>query len=390
MNSILLLSLFAVLAVARPPSFSGYASLWSDTSFSDFDSALVFVPDVGYNETLGETVTNVIQILDNGENSEIVSYVSNGQGAYTLAGSVEVTAVPNQNWFTANIGFSGSVLVTVFPDNTGESNEVQVYIPTGSTYKQLSDQTNLNGDFGGLYFVGDVNGDGSDDFVEVQSDDGNNEFIVSIWDESGHAFAPTSDVTIDTAFDGTWLGGQFSGAGVYDLTHITTQNGYLTFEVYSANNPSYNYELIGTTHTVLGTESIMWLTGNVNGDNSTDLIQIINDKGHNGIRAWRSTGKGFAQYSYNITSGFPGALQWLAPDLNGDDITDILQILCEDNSLGVRTYLGLLNGGYENFSYNVLNGPCGFIGFVLDVTNNNFVQFYDNGDYLGAETYGPN
>jgi len=387
-----LLSFFTVLIVAKPlPKFNGYSSLWSDNSLSSFDSALVFVPDVGYNESLGQTVTNIIQILDNAENSEIVSYVSNGQGGYTLAGSVEVDAVPNQQWFTANIGFSGSVLVTVFAADI-ETNEVQVYIPTGSTYKQLSDQTNLVGNPDGYFFVGDVNGDGSDDFVEVQNNQGNNEFIVSIWDETGYSFVPTSDVTIQTSFDEEiWLGGQFTGVGLYDLTHITTDsNGFLTFEVYSANNPSYNYQLIATTHTIYGTESLGWFIGNVNGDNATDLIQIINDKGHNGIRAWRSTEKGFAQYSYNVTSGFPGALQWLTPDLNGDHITDILQILCEDNSLGVRTYLGLLNGGYENFSYNVLNGPCGFIGFVLDSTNNNFVQFYDNSDFLAAQTYGPN
>jgi len=389
MKFLLLVSLFAVLVFAKnAPKFDGYASLWVDDTLSEYDSSLVFIPDVGYNESLGETVTNIIQIQDNGDDSEIVSYVSDGQGGYTLAGSVEVNAIPNQQWFTANIGFSSSVLVTVFPN--GDLNEVQVYIPTGDTYKQLSDQTNLNGEPDGLFFVGDVNGDGSDDFVEVQDNDGNNEFIVSIWDESGHAFVPTSDHTIQTTFDGMWLGGQFTGVGLYDLTHITTQGGFLTFEVYSANNPTFTYKLVATTHTILGTESIAWFTGNVNGDNATDLIQIINDKGHNGIRAWRSTEKGFAQYSYNVTSGFPGALQWLNPDLNGDHITDILQLLCEDNSLGVRTYLGLPNGGYENFSYNVLNGPCGFLGFVLDVTNNNVVQFYDNLDYLGAETYGPN
>jgi len=375
------------LIQAKTPRYSGYQSLWTDNTVSSYAEALVFFPDVGYNESLGEVVTNVIQILDNGDGSDIVSYTSNGQGAYTLAGSVQTDADPNQNWFTANIGTSGSVLVTVF--DYDETNEVQVYIPTGNTYKQLSDQTNLAGYFGGVYFVGDVNGDGSDDFIEIQDNNGQNELIVSIWDNSGHSFTPASDVTLETDYSGEWLGGQFTGQGIYDLTRITTANGFLSFEVYSADNSDYNYELVGTTHTTLPSETLAWLTGNINGDNSTDLIQIINDKGHNGIRGWRSTGTGFAQYSYNITAGFPGALQWLTPDLNGDQITDILQLLCEDNSLGVRTYLGLVDGGYESYSYNVLPGPCGFIDFVLDVTNNNVVQFFQNQDFLGAEVYGP-
>src|SRR5262245_60935044 len=89
-----------------------------------------------------------------------------------------------------------------------------------------------------------------------------------------------------------------------------------------------------------GAGALAWLTGDVNGEGMTDLIQPWDNNGRLGLITYRSNGTEYTWgwSSNDIGAGSP-ALAWLTGDVNGDGKTDLIQPWNNNGRLGVINYL---------------------------------------------------
>ena len=142
-----------------------------------------------------------------------------------------------------------------------------------------------------------------------------------------------------------WLTGDVVGDGTSDLvqvwsgginTLVSNANGTYRLAV-EGFKPRANYQMNVT--------STRWLTGDVVGDGTSDLVQVwsggINTLVSNANGTFRLAVKGFkprANYQMNVTS-----TRWLTGDVVGDGTSDLVQVW----SGGINTLVSNANGTYR-------------------------------------------
>ncbi len=133
-----------------------------------------------------------------------------------------------------------------------------------------------------------------------------------------------------------WRMGHVNEDRKTDLIQIWDNLGSAAVSVYTSTGSSYASTWTTTTLGE-GIPAIDWLTGDVNADGKTDLIQSWDANGRLALNVFTSDGKGFtrAWRQPNMQEG-PGPL--LTGDVNGDDRTDLIQPWNHDGHLALILY----------------------------------------------------
>jgi hypothetical protein len=97
--------------------------------------------------------------------------------------------------------------------------------------------------------------------------------------------------------------------------------------------------MFGSGNMGQGSGALAWLTGDVDGDGRTDIIQPFNNNGTLGMLVYRSTGSGYSLMygSGNMGQG-SGALAWLTGKLDDNRNVEIIQPFDNSGRLGFLVY----------------------------------------------------
>ena len=230
---------------------------------------------------------------------------------------------------------------------------------------------------GGTPLKGDVTGDGRQDLVQVYPD-ANGRPSYWIWagqPSGGFAASPTHgyfDMSGTVArYGDTFLLGDINGDGLADLVNIYSWNGRIGYWAWLAQpgagfatSPSHGYYDLGADRA--GTA----LLGDINGDGRADLVQIYSYGGNTAYWAWlANSGAGFStsiSHGYlNLGSGHAGF--YLLGDINADGAADLVQVYDYGGNIAYWAWLAQPGAGFStSISHGYLNlgRPWGG-GFLL-------------------------
>jgi hypothetical protein len=185
---------------------------------------------------------------------------------------------------------------------------------------------------------GDMDGDGRTDVIHPWS---NNGWLgLHVYQSTGTSYfnAFTSGNMGHGAAALAWLTGDMDGDGLTDILQPWNNNGQLGLIVYRSTGTGYA-TAFASSNMGAGSPALAWRTGDADGDGRTDLIQLWNNNGWLGLTVFRSTGTGYALWFNNPNMGQGSAgLAWLTGDMDGDGRTDIFQPWKNNSTLGLIAY----------------------------------------------------
>lgn len=200
------------------------------------------------------------------------------------------------------------------------------------------------------------------------------------------------DVGVNCRFPVAWLAGNMDIDQQTDLIEVFDNGaGHAGLRVYRSTGTGYAASFSSSD---LGQPSsaLAWLSGTVNaGDQLTDVIQLSNNAGQLRITVYRSTGSGYTLDSITDTGRSPAALAWLTGDVDHDGLTDIIQPFDNAGRLGIAVY----SPGPTGYRVNTVTSDVGqgsgalawLTGHMTDQMSTDVIQPFDNGGNLGLLVY---
>jgi Zn-dependent metalloprotease len=200
------------------------------------------------------------------------------------------------------------------------------------------------------------------------------------------------DVGVSNRFPVAWLAGNMDADQKTDLIEVFDNGvGHAGLRTYRSTGTGY---VASFSSSDLGQPStaLAWLTGTVNtGDQLTDIIQLSNNAGQLRITVYRSTGSGYILDSVTDTGRSPAALAWLTGDVDHDGRTDIIQPFDNAGRLGIAVYSPGATGYHVNTVTPDLGQGAGALawltGHMTDQMSTDVIQPFDSGGNLGLLVY---
>ena len=334
----------------------------------------------------GDGLSDLVQPYQDGDNLSIITYFSNGE---SLDEGVEIkTSQPYQNLSLLSIDVNGDNLsdlvqpradgdnlsiITYF--SNGENFEDGVEIQTSQPYQNLS------------LLPMDVNGDGLSDLVQLRAD-GSNLSIITYF-SNGENFEDGVEIQTSQPYQNlSLLPMDVNGDGLSDLVQLRADGSNLSIITYFSNGE--NFEDGVESQTSQPYQNLSLLGMDVNGDGLSDLVQPYRDRDNMSIRTYFSNGENFEDGVEIQTSQTYQSLELLPMDVNGDGLSDLVQPYRYGNNLSIITYFS--NG--KNFEDGVeLDTSYGFgrIGMLSMEVNgdglSDLVQLQNNNSKLSIIIY---
>lgn len=187
------------------------------------------------------------------------------------------------------------------------------------------------------------------------------------------------------------LSGDMDGDGRTDVLHPWSNNGTLGLHVYRSTGTSYvnAFTSVDMGH---GASALAWLAGDMDGDGLTDILQPWNNNGILGLIVYRSTGTGYttAFVSSNMGAG-PSAAAWRTGDADGDGRTDLIQLWNNNGWLGLTVFRSTGTGYSLWFNNpNMGQGSTGLAWLTGDMDGDgrtDIFQPWRNNNTLGLIAY---
>jgi len=243
-----------------------------------------------------------------------------------------------------------------------------LHASTSSGFKTESSDQNLAGYWKDQKLLsGDFNGDGIDDLVNIYGEKDKDEKVkTQVWVHlsDGSSFEYQSALKGLAGFwsQQKWLVGDFNGDGKDDLVNLYGKrqaDGKIKTQAWLHLSTGSTFEYNSNLKTLAGFwDEQKWLAGDFNGDGKDDLVNLYGSKkdGQVKTQAWLhlSTGPNF-EYQSNLQTlaGFWDEQKWIAGDFNGDgkeDLVNLYEDQLRDEQVNTRSWLHLSVG--SSFEYN--------------------------------------
>jgi len=287
----------------------------------------------------------------------------------------------DQRWVSGDFDGDGAVdVASIYGDASGTA-RVWVHRNTGTGYAYKASFTTLAGfSLSQRWLVGDFNGDGKDDLVNVYGKSGTARAWVHL--STGSGFQYKSSFTTLAGFSSSqrWLVGDFNGDGKDDLVNVYDNSGTARAWVHLSTGSGFQYKSSYTTLAAFYSGE-RWMTGDFDGDGKDDLVNVYGNSAGS-ARAWvhRSTGSGF-QYQTSLTTlaGFSESQTWLATDVDEDGRDDLVNIY-PNGANRTRAWVHRSTGSGFQFKSSLQTLAPAFPGTRWLASGPDLVQIHADGD----------
>jgi len=303
-------------------------------------------PTTGMWRTLnadGDPGRDIVQLWPNNGRLGMVLYNSTGQGLQGTWGTGDVgEGYGALAWLTGDVNSDGRSDV-IQPWNNNGRLGLFVYLSNGSRLAHTWKNPDMGQGSAALaWLTGDVNADGRVDVIQPWDHSGR--LGINVFSSNGSGF----DTTWSTGDAGqgsgalAFLAGDQNGDGHTDIIQPWDSGGRLGMSVYSASMTQAGWGYVATWASPdlkQGSKALTWLTGDVNGDGRTDVIQPFVSNNLVGLIVYTAEGAG-----YRASWGQTGSVlklvprAWLTGDINADGKTDLIQPFDNNGQLGFYVY----------------------------------------------------
>ncbi|MBL8299374.1 MAG: hypothetical protein JNN30_13630 [Rhodanobacteraceae bacterium] len=188
------------------------------------------------------------------------------------------------------------------------------------------------------WLVGDINKDNKVEVIQVWDKDGQLGLTAFNW--TGTAFAVMgTTLPPSTGSAGHWLIGDVNGDGQAELVQLWN-NGSNQLGIAAFKWANAAFSLVASSQpTGAGSAAVSWLIGDVNGDGRDEILQQWDNGGSLGVTVYGFTGAVITTYgsTSNIGAG-SGALAWLTAHGIGGNRDVIVQVWPSGSSLGLTLF----------------------------------------------------
>jgi len=267
---------------------------------------------------------------------------------------------------------------------------------TGSEMSSLWSTDNVGQGYGAVgWLVGDVNGDGQDEVVQVSLDTSAHiayQMVVYNWFNGAMSTLWSNPVLGGSPLPTIgWLIGDVDGDGQDEIVQTFTDDQFLGMIVYGWWDGGMRGQWY-VSNVGQGYGALAWLVGDVDGDGQDEVIQPWANGQSLGMIVYRWNPA--TQWSTASIGQGPAAAAWLVGDVNGDGQDEVIQPWVNGSSLGMIVY-GWSNGQMSSLSStsSIVQNPSGTVAWLLgDVTGGSgdeIVQLWGgSGGSLGMNVYG--
>lgn len=293
----------------------------------------------------GDGIDDIGKIFNDANLASIGLHLSNGAGGFTQVrrATRQGGFSMNQKWMAGDLDGDGrDEIINVFSDGGLASITVHGYKSDG-TYG-LQRWSTKQGGFSNdqRWMVGDFNGDGKDDLVNVFSDQGKASATVHI--AGNNSFTRVRYMTRQGGIWAAqkWFAGDYNGDGKDDLIRIFPHGtNTATIDVLSSDDNTFKVKRwLQQGGFVIPTTT--WLAGEYTGDGQFDLISV-NRNGFGTVSGhlYEADGIGFANVQYEAIrgqGGYSSGFNWLVGDFNGDGRDDLAKTFRTGNFVSIDVH----------------------------------------------------
>lgn len=237
-------------------------------------------------------------------------------------------------------------VISVFNDGSGKV-AIDVYRINRSSYRMGLAVSKRNGPFQSTgpwdasqkWFVADINNDGRADLIAVRNDAGNATTDVYLSTGSGFTYA-----TWETQGGGfwdaqKWFVGDVNGDGRPDLINVFDGGGAANVDVHLNTGSAFQIQR-WLTNTGPYADSQKWFVGDVSGDGRADLVNVYNDQSLATIDVRLSTGSAFDYKQWEVRAGgYSDTQKWALADPKGKGTLDMINVFNDGGRVSVDVHV---------------------------------------------------
>lgn len=243
-------------------------------------------------------------------------------------------------WLVGDVvGNNSDQVIQIWPHGSSSPLGINVFSWSKAESKMttLSSQSNFNQDQGGSWLIGDVNGDGRDELVQIFNN-GNLASNTYGWDANLEPqpglvnLAPQSNLGQGFYNPQIVLLGDINGDGTAELVQLWNNGPSVEVAVYGWKGKPTGFSMLGPATPLLNQQFYNngnWLIGDINHDGRDEIVEAYSDNGYVKFVVYGLVDGALVALSDkapDAKQGFPtGGAPWLLGDLKGDGHLVVIQ-----------------------------------------------------------------